>query len=213
MKSIDTPAVARCLARLHEEAAGDATRRAARSSRERDDDSLTRMGNLYLAVSAAEGRLLYLLARSSGAKLIVEFGASFGVSTVYLAAAAHDNGGRLVTTEVHPDKCAATRSTLAEAGLADIATVVEGDARETLADVEPGVGFVFLDGWKSQYLPVLELLLPKLRDAALVAADNVDHEAAGPYAAHVRSAPEFVSHTLGKMELSCFTGGEAGAGT
>jgi predicted O-methyltransferase YrrM len=65
---------------------------------------------------------------------------------------------------------------------------------------------VFLDGWKGMYLPVLELLLPKLRAGALLAADNIDHEGAQDYADRVRSDAAFVSRTLGKMELSCYTG-------
>jgi len=202
MNSLNDPAVAACLARLHDAATGDGDRRAA--SR-RDDDTLTRMGNLYLSVSRAEGRLLYLLARGSGARYIVEFGASFGVSTTYLAAAARDNGGQLVTTEAHPDKCAATRAVLAQAGLGNVVTLLEGDARETLADAADGIDFLFLDGWKGMYLPVFELLKPKLVDGALIAADNIEHEGAQPYAEHVRSSRALVSHSIGKMEISCFT--------
>ena len=207
MNSLNDPVVAACLARLHDDAGRDRTRRAQLSARERADESLTRMGSLYLAVSRDEARLLYLLARGSGAGYIVEFGASFGVSTTYLAAAARDNGGRLVSTEAHPDKCAATRAVLAEAGLGGVATLLEGDALETLADAEPGIGFVFLDGWKSMYLPMLESLKPKLADGALVVADNIDHVGARPYADHVRTADVFVSHSLGKIELSCYTPG------
>ena len=199
MNSLKNPAITAVLARLHDEAARDSTR-----PRDGDAQSLTRRGNIYMAVSPEEGRLLYLLARGSGAQRIVEFGASFGVSTTYLAAAARDNGGRLITTEAHPGKCAATRATLAEAGLADIATVLEGDARETLADTEPGIEFLFLDGWKGMYLSILELLEPKLADGALIVADNIDHEGARPYADHVRTNEAFVSHSLRKMEISCF---------
>lgn len=206
VNSLNDPNVASVLQRLHEDSRNDGARRAARSSRAADDDSLIRMGDLYLAVSPREGRLLYLLARGSGARSIVEFGASFGISTIYLAAAARDNAGALITTEVHPDKCAATRDALVEAGLADVADVLEGDARETLPRAATGFDFAFLDGWKSLYLPVLEILVPKLDDGALVAADNIDHEAAQPYAEHVRSNAAFVSETLGKMELSCYTG-------
>ena len=205
MNALNDSKVARCLGRLHAAARQDSGRRASRAPGG-DTDALIRMGDLYLAVSPQEGRLLYLLARGSRAQAIVEFGASFGVSTVYLAAAARDNGGKLVTTEVHPEKCAATRRTLRDAGLDGVAAVLEGDARETLKNVEPGVDFAFLDGWKSLYLPMLDLLLPKLRPGALIAAGNIDHEAAGPYADRVRSAPVFVSHTLGKMELTCYTG-------
>jgi predicted O-methyltransferase YrrM len=204
MNSLNDPRVAACLGRLHDAAAKNVDwRRAA----DRDSDSLTRMGECYLAVSAAEGRLLYLLARGSGSKLTVEFGASFGVSTTYLAAAARDNGGKLVTTEAHPGKCAAVRATLAEAGLEGVTTLLEGDARETLVDADSGIDFVFLDGWKSMYLPVFELLRPKLADGALIAADNIDHEGARPYAEFVRASDALVSHTLGKMELSCYVSG------
>lgn len=206
MNSLNDDKVARCLAGLHESARGDAARRANRGPADRADDSLIRMGDMYLAVSVDEGKLLYLLARGSGAASIVEFGASFGISTTYLAAAARDNGGRLVTTEIHPDKCAAVRRTLAEAGLDSVATLLEGDARETLVSVAAPVDFVFLDGWKGLYLPVLDLLLPKLRAGALLAADNIDHEGAKDYADKVRSETFFVSRTLGKMELSCYTG-------
>jgi predicted O-methyltransferase YrrM len=206
MNSLNDAQVARSLAGLHEAARGDARRRAARRSSE---DALIRLGELFLAVSPEEGRLLYLLARGSGATSLVEFGASFGVSTLYLAAAARDNGGRLITTEVHPQKCEATRKVLAEAGLDNAATLLEGDARETLRDARPGIGFVFLDGWKGMYLPMLEILLPKLRPGALVAADNIDHAAARDYAARVGSDEAFVSHRLGKMELSCYAGGPA----
>ena len=207
MNSLNDPPVAACIARLHDGASGDRDREAKLSAPERADESLTRLGNLYMAVSRDEARLLYLLARGSGAKYLVEFGASFGVSTTYLAAAARDNGGRLVTTEAHPDKCAATRAMLAEAGLDGVATLLEGDAFETLADTEPGIGFAFLDGWKSMYLPMLELLRPKLLDGALLVADNINHPGAQPYADHVRSSAEFVSHSLGKIEISCYTTG------
>jgi predicted O-methyltransferase YrrM len=204
MNSLNDPRVAARLEHLHAAASKGVDWR---TVSDRDSDSLTRMGECYLAVSAAEGRLLYLLARGSGAKHIVEFGASFGVSTIYLAAAARDNGGRLVTTEAHPGKCAAVRASLAEAGLDGVTTLLEGDARQTLVDAEPGIGFLFLDGWKGMYLPVFELMRPKLADGALIAADNIDHEGARPYAEFVRSSDALVSHALGKMELSCYTPG------
>lgn len=213
MNSLQDTRIGRCLARLHEAAGQDTARRAKRSGRDADQDSLVRMGELYLAVSPAEGRLLYLLARGVRATSIVEFGASFGISTIYLAAAARDNGGRLITTEVHPAKCAAARETLADAGLSEVSTVLEGDARETLPGVAAGFDFAFLDGWKSMYLPVLDILIPKLRAGTLVAADNIDHEGARAYADRVRSSPSFVSHTLGKMELSCYTGSTATGST
>lgn len=204
--SLQDERVSACLRRLHDDARKDRERRLALAGTRQDDSALVRMGELYLAVSEDEGRLLYLLARGSGAGHAVEFGASFGVSTLYLGAALRDNGGRLITTEVHPDKCRALRGTLQQAGLETVVSVLEGDARETLGGVNPPVDFAFLDGWKGMYLPVLELLLPRLESGALIAADNIDHDAAHDYALRVRDGVDFVSTTLGKMELSCYTG-------
>src|SRR5919106_1613180 len=60
--------------------------------------------DIYLPVSREAGGLLYALARGTEAKRIVEYGASFGISTLYLAAAARDTGGRVISTEIEPTK-------------------------------------------------------------------------------------------------------------
>ncbi len=177
------------LQRLHAEAAEDARRWAAReassgaASGPSGGGDLVRLGEFYLAVSPDEGEWLYLMARLARARYVVEFGTSFGVSTLYLAAAARANGGRVATTEVHPEKCAVLRQTFAEAEVSDVVTLLEGDARETLARLSMPVDLLFLDGWKSQYLPVFELLKDRLVPGALVLADNCDHEAAADYVA------------------------------
>ena len=128
---------------------------------------------LYIPVSPEGGRLLYTLVRASRPATVVEFGTSFGISTIHLAAAVRDNGaGRVVSTELNAAKAARARANLAEAGLADLVTILEGDARETLAGLPGPVGFVLLDGWKDLYLPVLRLLEPRLTPGALVVADD-----------------------------------------
>jgi predicted O-methyltransferase YrrM len=161
----------------------------------------------YIPVSRQDGRLLYALARGTGARQVVEFGASFGISTIYLAAAVRDNGGgRVISTEIEPSKCRAAQASIRRAGLDHVATVLEGDALRTLKDVEFPVDLVFLDGWKDLYLPVLELLTPTLQDGALVVADNVNLADTRPYLAHVRDNAEFVSALLpgGRIECSWF---------
>ena len=110
-----------------------------------------------------QGRFLYLVARSLGAKRIVEFGTSFGISTLYAAAAARDEGGQVIGSELEPSKQRAATAHLAEAGLASFAEVRLGDARETLRDVPGPIDLVLLDGWKELYLPMLQMLAPKLR--------------------------------------------------
>jgi len=127
----------------------------------------------YLPVTPDQGKFLYLTARLIGARTIVEFGTSFGISARYLAAAARANGGRFIGTEREPNKIAAARANLAEAGLDGVAEVRAGDAMETLKDVPAPVDFVLLDGWKDLYLPMIQLLRPKLRKGAAILADNI----------------------------------------
>jgi len=165
---------------------------------------------LYIPVSPEGGRLLYALIRASRPATVVEFGTSFGISTIHLAAAVRDNGtGHVVSTELHAAKVARARANLAEAGLAGLVTIVEGDARETLADLPGPVGFVLLDGWKDLYLPVLRLLEPRLAPGALVVADDTISMAAQmtDYLSYVRDpAHGYLSVSFPEsdgLEISC----------
>ncbi len=128
---------------------------------------------LYIPVSPEGGRLLYALVRAARPATVVEFGTSFGISTIHLAAAVRDNGaGRVISTELNAAKAAQARANLAEAGLSNWVTILLGDARQTLATIDAPVGFVLLDGWKNLYLPVLQLLEPRLTPGALILADD-----------------------------------------
>lgn len=164
-----------------------------------------RLSRAYLPVSREVGRFLYVLARMTGARTIVEFGSSFGISTIYLAAAARENGGTVVTTEIEPPKCRATESNLRQAGLDDVVRVLEGDALRTLSSFGEPIDLLFLDGWKDLYLPVTELLRPRLRPNGVVVADNAAFRGAGPYLDYVRAPKSgFVTTTLfnGTLALS-----------
>ncbi|MDF2695679.1 MAG: hypothetical protein K0S65_4062, partial [Labilithrix sp.] len=142
----------------------------------------------YIPVSLDAGKLLYLLARAQGSRTIVEFGTSFGISTIHLAAAARENGGRVITTEKEPEKVKQARANLERAGLADVVEVREGDARMTLRDLDTPIDLLFLDGWKALYLPVLRLVEPRLRSGALVVDDDLEIARAmmQPFLEHVR---------------------------
>jgi predicted O-methyltransferase YrrM len=141
----------------------------------------------YLAVSRDTARLLYMLARSTGASSIVEFGTSLGISTLHLAAALRDNGGgQLITTEFEPSKAARARQNFAAAGLDDLIELREGDAAQTLARDLPGqIDLVLLDGAKGLYPVILTLLEEHLRPGTLIVADNADRSP--EYLARVRS--------------------------
>ena len=179
---------------------------AAMSAREQADA----YAELYIPVSPEGGRLLYTLIRASRPATVVEFGTSFGISTLHLAAAVRDNGtGRVVSTELNAAKVARARANLAEAGLADVVTVLAGDALETLADLPGPVGFVLLDGWKGLYLPVLRLLEPRLTPGALIVADDTISMAAQmtDYLSYVRDpARGYLSVSFPEsdgLEISC----------
>jgi predicted O-methyltransferase YrrM len=141
-----------------------------------------------LPVSRDTGKLLYMLARSIRAQTIVEFGTSFGISTLHLAAALRDNGGgRLIGSEFEPSKVKRAHANLAAGGLSDLVEIREGDALQTLArDLPDTIDFVLLDGAKTLYPRVLALLEDRLRSGALIVADNADDSPG--YLARVRSA-------------------------
>jgi predicted O-methyltransferase YrrM len=146
-----------------------------------------RLGDQPLPVSRETGRLLYMLARAIGARNIVEFGTSFGISTLHLAAALRDNGGgRLIGTEFEPSKVKRSRENLAAGGLSDLVEIRDGDALQTLSrDLPEPIDLVLLDGAKNLYPPVLALLESRLRAGALVVGDNAG--SSPDYLARVRA--------------------------
>ncbi|WP_224366206.1 O-methyltransferase [Hyalangium versicolor] len=196
--SLKTPAIASVLDRLFTEAEkndpailaplAEETRRQGGAL---DDRKLAgALSQAFIPVSRDVGQLLYMMVRTSRSRHVVEFGTSFGISTIFLAAALKDSGGgKVITTELEPHKVRRAREHIAEAGLSEFVEVREGDARETLRDVAPEIDFVLLDGWKGLYLPVLQLLEPKLRRGTLLVADDIElmPEMVAPYVQYVHS--------------------------
>jgi predicted O-methyltransferase YrrM len=167
--------------------------------------------DFYIPISPEAGQLLYALVRSGRPDTVVEFGTSFGISTIYLAAAVTDNGtGHVITTELSEHKVQAAGANLARAGVAAAVTILAGDALETLAGVPGPIGLVLLDGWKELCLPVLRLLEPRLVPGALVVADDSTHASLGEYLAFVRDpANGYVTVNFpvaDGLEISCWTG-------
>jgi predicted O-methyltransferase YrrM len=198
--SLDRPPVSTVLERLHQAARGDYLRLLTKlptllpmllGGKQPESAELSRrLKDVYIPISRAQGRFLYLVARAIRAQRIVEFGTSFGISTLYCAAALRDNGGGVVIgSELEPSKHRVACDNLKQAGLDGFAEVRLGDALVTLRDVEAPVDLVLLDGWKDLYLPILELLTPKLRPGALVLGDNIRtfRKALRPYVEYVQS--------------------------
>ncbi|MER9416960.1 class I SAM-dependent methyltransferase [Mesorhizobium sp. M0306] len=186
MTTLTTKPLAPLLDRLFEEAAAATSPAVAELSAEERSrlvrskteyvELYGRLRDLWLPVSRETGTLLYMLARGSGARTIVEFGTSFGISTLHLAAALRDNGGgRLITSEFEPSKVTRARSNLTAGGLIDMVEIREGDALQTLSvDLPETVDLLLLDGAKALYPEILSLVENRLRPGAFVVADNAD---------------------------------------
>ena len=195
--SLDSPPIKALLSRLHAAAdeqeallSAKVEREAQKRNAKADSDLADLFTEAYIPVPAEVGRLIYILARSTNSRTLVEFGTSYGISTIYLAAAVRDIGsGRIITTEMNTAKARQAAKNFEEAGLLPFIDIREGDARDTLRNVDGPVDFVLLDGWKSLYLPVLKVIEPKLRPGALIAADDLEvfPEAHRPYLDYVRS--------------------------
>jgi predicted O-methyltransferase YrrM len=152
--------------------------------------------DLPLAVSRETGLILYMLARSIHAQTIIEFGTSFGISTLHLAAALRDNGGGLlITTEFEPSKVKKARENLTVGGLIDLVDIREGDALQTLSfNLPPTIDLLLLDGAKALYPEILNLVESRLRSGALIIADDVEYSP--DYLSRVRSHENGYMSTL-----------------
>lgn len=118
-------------------------------------------------------RLVHILARSLGARLILEIGTSNGYSTIWLASVAAENGGRVTTIDLSADKQAMARENLRRAGLLDSVELVLGKASTIVKELAGPFDVVFFDADRKGAAENLKTLLPKLAPAALLLADNV----------------------------------------
>jgi predicted O-methyltransferase YrrM len=143
-----------------------------------EDDLKAFRSDKLVALDRDKAELCYQLCRATNARRIVEAGTSFGVSTLYLAAAVRDNiaaaggNGLVIGTEYEPAKASAARATFARAGLSRFIDLREGDLRESLRHIEGPVDFVLMDIWAPMARPALELVTPHLKSGAIVVADN-----------------------------------------
>lgn len=130
--------------------------------------------NVYLPISEKQGHTLRELIIQNGSKHVVEFGTSFGISTIYLADAVRQTGGKVITTELLESKAARASQNISKAGLSNYVEIKTGDAMETLKDYSGPIDFLFLDGWKDLYLPLFKMLEPQFHSGTVVYSDNMD---------------------------------------
>ena len=147
-------------------------------------------------VDRETGEWLNLLIRATGARNILEIGSSNAVSTIFLADAARANGGRVTGTEIIPERAAEANRNLAEAGLADVATVIAGDAGDTTAGLEGPFDLVFIDAEKDDYPAHLLANIDRVRPGGLILADNVVSHDVSAYQRLVRERDDLETVTI-----------------
>jgi predicted O-methyltransferase YrrM len=195
MTILNDPNLERLLDRLHQRS--DIQTSAIREHYAERDNAVNRAPEEQAALTKAfladklyaldrdKAEFCYQICRAIDARRIVEIGTSYGVSTLYLAAAVRDNvraaggSGVVIGTEYEPEKARAARTHFSEAGLSSFIDLREGDLRETLRHIEGPVDFMLVDIWIPMSRPSLELVAPHLRPRAVVVCDNTGRERAG----------------------------------
>ena len=130
------------------------------------------------AIAPEVGPFLLTLALSNRSRFIVEIGTSAGYSTLWLALAAQQTDGRVITFEIDPAKVELARATFADAEVEDRVELRPIDGAVGLAALAAAADLVFLDAEKDDYLRLLEPAIEALRPGGLLVADNlISHEA------------------------------------
>ena len=126
-----------------------------------------------LSVSEEDGRFLRVLIAASNAKRALEIGGAHGYSAIWIGLGLRETGGRLTTIEYDAARAAKAAANVRRAGLADIVTVVPGDAFKEIPKLTGTFDFVFLDAWKRDYKRFFDLVFPRLTPRGLFLAHNV----------------------------------------
>jgi predicted O-methyltransferase YrrM len=126
-----------------------------------------------LAVSEEDGRFLRVMIASNGATRALEIGGANGYSAIWIGLGLRQTGGHLTTIEFDPARAKTAAENIRRAGLADVVTVVPGDAFKEIPKLAGEFDFVFLDAWKRDYKRFLDMVFPRLRTRGLFLAHNV----------------------------------------
>jgi caffeoyl-CoA O-methyltransferase len=151
-------------------------------------------------VGPVVGELLFILARATGAALILELGTATGYSGIYLARGCEPVQGRLLSLEMNETMAARARANFARAGLTGRVEVRVGEALSSLAALSGPFDLIFLDIDKESYLPALDHCQRLLRPGGLLVADNVGFAGAADFNREIFQRREFRTvHLLGLL--------------
>lgn len=134
----------------------------------------------YRNVPPQDGRLFRLLAETMNAKNVVEIGTSTGYSGIWFGMALQKTGGKLTTFEIDAQRAATARANFKRAGMADIITLVEGDAHDKVKQLKDPIDILFLDADKDGYVDYLNKLMPLIRPGGLIIGHNINPRMADP---------------------------------
>ncbi len=128
----------------------------------------------YLSISKEQGIELVKLIKEKSIRNIVEFGTSFGISTLFLAQGAMQTGGSIITTELIESKAKQAIENFKNAGVNNLIEVRIGDALNTLKNHNNPIDLLLLDGWKNLYMPLFQMLEPNFHADTIIYVDNAD---------------------------------------
>lgn len=123
-------------------------------------------------VGPAVGRLLFQLAKISGAKRVFEMGSAIGYSTLWWALAIGEDG-KVIYTDSDRQNAARARDSFQRAGVLERVEIKIGDAIEILSEQKSDFDIVFNDIDKTQYPQAFRLAAEKVRKGGLYVVDNV----------------------------------------
>lgn len=129
---------------------------------------------VYLSISKDQGQGLIRLILDNNLKNVVEFGTSFGISTLFLAQGVLETGGHIITTELIASKAERAIDNFKKAGVDHLIEVRIGDAMDTLKNHNSTIDLLLLDGWKNLYSPLFKMLEPNFNKNTIIYVDNAD---------------------------------------
>lgn len=142
-------------------------------------------------VGPVVGELLFILARTSQSKKILELGTATGYSAIYLAKACEMFKGKVVTLENDRDMAARARQNIQKAGLEDSVEIRVGDALVEIAKSDEIFDFIFMDIEKEDYIRALSDCQRLLKRGGLLVADNVGFKDADEFNQSISTNPEW----------------------
>lgn len=130
--------------------------------------------DVYLSINKEQGEFLSQLIIDNQLRNIVEFGTSFGISTLYLAKGAIEINGKIITTELIETKAQKALENFKNAGVHNLIEIKTGDVLDTLYNYNQNIDLLFLDGWKNLYLPLFQMLEPNFNKNTIIYVDNAN---------------------------------------